>query len=344
MYEPSLRPAVESEPASDQTIASLVALHDRDARAALRRVLGRSQEEDDLVQEVFVRLVIRLRQPGPLSVGAWVRGVAHNLAVDEIRRQRAVPVEENRLDGYVACRANERIEGAELYSNLVAGARGLPERQRAALGSVLAGHGRQGVAGVATDLGVSVHAAESLLSRARTGMRQHLATGGDRGSLPVTVGAVLGGIATLLAWLGRHWRAAVLAAGVSVAAVTAVEWPHTRPVGPPPPVTVPVVPVEEVGTAAAVGETSVAPEPAIEPASAVSAEPAAPAPTPEPAAEGAATADLPPGSVCALVDSAAAGLVAPLLTGLTANGVDALALCPVADGVLHVDLNGRSVS
>lgn len=205
------------------SIESLVALHDRDARSALRKVLGRSQEEDDLVQEVFTRLVVRLRQPGDLCVGAWVRGVAHNLAVDEIRRRRPVPVEDIRLDRQVASMADEAVAGSDLYARLVEGANGLPERQRAALAAALSS---DGVATVASHLGVSVHAAESLLSRARGGLRSHLAMSGcdDGGSVRVSLGAALAAVAAVLAGVVRRWRTAsiVLVATVATSALTGV--------------------------------------------------------------------------------------------------------------------------
>lgn len=234
----SARNAAAEHPDS---VASLMALHDRDARSALRRVLGRSQEEDDLVQEVFVRLVIRLRQPGRLCVGAWVRGVAHNLAVDEIRRRRPVPVDETRLDAAVNCPADDRVAGSELYSQLVEGAKALPDRQRAALASALSGDAGPGVAGVASKLGVSVHAAESLLSRARIGLREHLATAGsDTGSVRVRIGAFLAAVGAVLAWVARQWRTATLATAVAAGAVTTVvSLPAARSAPPVPVVTAP---------------------------------------------------------------------------------------------------------
>ena len=189
-------------------IATLVALHDRDVRSALRQVLGHSQEEDDLVQEVFTRLVVRLRQPGDLCVGAWVRGVAHNLAVDEIRRRRPVPVEDVRLDRQVASAAEDVIAGSDLYRRVVDGAQRLPDRQRAALAAALSS-GTPGVATVASSLGVSVHAAESLLSRARVGLRRELALAGDSdtGSARLSVVAVLAAVAAALGAVLRRWRA-----------------------------------------------------------------------------------------------------------------------------------------
>ena len=208
----------------DESVESLMALHDRDVRSALRRVLGRSQEEDDLVQEVFTRLVVRLRQPGEIVVGAWVRGVARNLAVDEIRRRRPVPVEQTRLDRSYTTGADDALAGDELYNCLVEGANGLPERQRAALAAALSGG--SGVATVASSLGVSVHAAESLLSRARCGLRSHLAgAGADTGSTRLCLGVVLAGMAATMAWLVRRWRTvAVATVATGALTLTSAAW------------------------------------------------------------------------------------------------------------------------
>ncbi|HVM02072.1 MAG TPA: sigma-70 family RNA polymerase sigma factor [Acidimicrobiales bacterium] len=219
-------------------IETLIARHDGDVRAALRQVLGRSQEEDDLVQEVFTRLVVRLRQPGELCVGAWLRGVAHNLAVDEVRRRRPVPVDDVRLDRQVPSAADDVIAGADLYSRVVRGARELPDRQRAALSAALANG--PGVAGVASTLGVSVHAAESLLSRARVGLRHQLAsTGGDAGSARLSLGVVVAAVAAVVASVARRWRLAVAltAAGGALAGAALVPAVHggAAPAGRPAP-------------------------------------------------------------------------------------------------------------
>lgn len=215
-------------------IETLVALHERDVRSAIRRVFGRSQDEDDLVQEVFTRLVVRLRQPGELCVGAWVRGVAHNLAVDELRRRRPVPVDDVLLDRPASSGVEEEVFGADLYGRVVEAAYGLPARQRAALAASLGGSAA-GVADVACRLGVSVRAAESLLSRARFGLRSHLAAtsdpevGSTRPSLAAVLTAVLGALGLLL----RRWRAAaaVTALAGAVAVVPAVV-EHQEPESP----------------------------------------------------------------------------------------------------------------
>lgn len=236
MTQPTFPSPLEGRGLSNSDIADLAAVHDRDVRSAIRRVLGRSQEENDLVQEVFVRLVIRLRQPGEVVVGAWARRVAHNLAVDEVRRRRAVPVEETRLDRPTPCRANERHEGAQLYSDVLQGVRGLPDRQRAALASVLAADGVPPVAAVASRLGLTEDAAESLIRRARTGLRAQLASAGaEGGSVRPGVAGVAAALGLVWAWLARHWRAASLAAAVAAGSVTAVATMAENDASPQPP-------------------------------------------------------------------------------------------------------------
>lgn len=236
MTQPTFPSPLEGRGLSNAAIADLAAVHDRDVRSAIRRVLGRSQEENDLVQEVFVRLVIRLRQPGEVVVGAWVRRVAHNLAVDEVRRRRAVPVEEARLDRPAPCRVDERHEGAQLYSDVLHGVRGLPDRQRAALASVLAADGVPPVAAVASRLGLTEDAAESLIRRARTGLRAQLASAGaEGGSVRIGVAAVAAAFGLVWAWLARHWRAASLVAAVAAGSVTAVATMPENAESPQPP-------------------------------------------------------------------------------------------------------------
>ena len=71
---------------SDADLAAQLKEHRATAQRAVRSVIGSSAEEEDLVQEVLTRLVIRLRQPGEINVGAWTWRVAHHLAVDHLRR------------------------------------------------------------------------------------------------------------------------------------------------------------------------------------------------------------------------------------------------------------------
>lgn len=355
MTQPTFPSPLEGRGLSNSAIADLAAVHDRDVRSAIRRVLGRSQEEHDLVQEVFVRLVIRLRQPGEVVVGAWVRRVAHNLAVDEVRRRRAVPVEETRLDRPAPCRVDERHEGAQLYSDVLHGVRGLPDRQRAALASVLAADGVPPVAAVASRLGLTEDAAESLIRRARTGLRAQLASAGaEGGSVRTGVAAVAAALGLVWAWLARHWRTASLAAAVAAGSVTAVPtFPENAAAPQPPPLLSDPVsggdPLPSVGTTvtgspeAAADETEMeaAPpilEPAPTPPGGATDGDAGPAPSLVPAA---LDVDLPCGRVAVpepVAGDAAQPTVESALAPVMASVVDAGLLdvpCAVAGGATH---------
>lgn len=76
--------------------AALSLLYDRYARLVFGlalRVLGSREQAEDLVQETFWRVWRRSGtfQPQRGQVSAWITGIAHNLVIDELRRQRARP-------------------------------------------------------------------------------------------------------------------------------------------------------------------------------------------------------------------------------------------------------------
>jgi len=198
---------------SDEEVAELVRAHDPLVRAALRRVLGRHRDEDDLVQEVFLRLAIRMRQPGAVVPAAWLRRVARNVAIDELRRRRPVPVVDTLLDDatpplpdHVGC----RLEAEQLHDVLRRAVASLPERQRAALARRVAGSlaedcgdPAQEGAGSETDgaakvLDRSSEARYSLVARARRQLRGQLAE-----EWPL---AAIGGVPAVR-WLGDSGRA-----------------------------------------------------------------------------------------------------------------------------------------
>jgi RNA polymerase sigma-70 factor (ECF subfamily) len=84
---------------------ALESLYDRYARVVYStalRILGMAELAEEVVQETFWRVWRRSGtfQPGRGQVSSWILGIAHNLAIDELRRQRARPSpvydEENR--------------------------------------------------------------------------------------------------------------------------------------------------------------------------------------------------------------------------------------------------------
>lgn len=83
--------------------AALSLLYDRYAGAVfslVARISGDRQVAEDLLQEVFVRVWQRAgtfqgARGKPLT---WVLGIAHNLAIDELRRRRRRPAEADERD------------------------------------------------------------------------------------------------------------------------------------------------------------------------------------------------------------------------------------------------------
>ena len=123
----------------------------------------------------MTRLVIRLRQPGEITVGAWTWTVAHNVAVDHLRARRATPTDVTMLDRGVGDGLDSHAIGVELATAVTQSLARLPQRQRSALvAHAQLDGGRGGHALVAANLGVSPKAAESVLARARHSMRREL--------------------------------------------------------------------------------------------------------------------------------------------------------------------------
>lgn len=159
-----------------------MAEHEPLVRRQLRRVLGRHTDEDDLVQEVFLRLTIRLRQLGPITIGAWLARVSRNVAIDELRRCRATPTEHGILDAVMSPVTDAgvlAVEGQALDSVLHHALQQLPERQRQALVQRLAPEG-----GRCAGEQMTQAARANLVTRARQHLRQELATRWELAAVP----------------------------------------------------------------------------------------------------------------------------------------------------------------
>jgi RNA polymerase sigma-70 factor (ECF subfamily) len=59
------------------------------------KLLGDHHDADDVTQQVFAKLMTELDRyrPGQARFQAWILRVAHNAAIDHVRRTRAVPYE-----------------------------------------------------------------------------------------------------------------------------------------------------------------------------------------------------------------------------------------------------------
>jgi RNA polymerase sigma-70 factor (ECF subfamily) len=100
-----LRAANEQRAPEDEQLVVLVStgdsqaleqLYDRYSRivyGTALRMLGVPEHAEDVVQETFWRVWRRSAsfQPGRGQVASWIFGIAHNLCIDELRRQRVRP-------------------------------------------------------------------------------------------------------------------------------------------------------------------------------------------------------------------------------------------------------------
>jgi RNA polymerase sigma-70 factor (ECF subfamily) len=62
----------------------------------VKRIVVNPDDADDLTQQIFAKLLNELwrYEPGEAPFRAWILRVAHNAAIDHVRRKRAFPCEE----------------------------------------------------------------------------------------------------------------------------------------------------------------------------------------------------------------------------------------------------------
>jgi RNA polymerase sigma-70 factor, ECF subfamily len=184
-----------ADPRADKTLQRAIAMAkdgDRDAIRYLyvryaediygyvRSILHDSYEAEDITQQVFAKLmrVIGKYEPRDVPFSAWILRVAHNLAIDHVRRQRLVPCEEVRAsdesDDYLD------HERAQALREALAG---LPPEQRKVL--VLRHVAGLSPGEIAERMGKTEGSIHGLHHRGRLALRAAL-SGRDAG--PATIG------------------------------------------------------------------------------------------------------------------------------------------------------------
>ena len=172
---------------TDETLMALVAARDQRALRTLmdrhmgrtiglaERVVGGNAEADDIGQEAFLRVWNHAQSFDPRSgrFTTWLYRIVLNLAIDRRRRPRHAHIDEAALE--IASAEPQPVTQVMLAEQDRAVARAmaaLPERQRAAI----ALFHMQGLSGreAAQAMEISEKAFESLLTRARSALRQEV--------------------------------------------------------------------------------------------------------------------------------------------------------------------------
>ncbi|MEM1050818.1 MAG: sigma-70 family RNA polymerase sigma factor [Pseudomonadota bacterium] len=158
----------------EQAFREVIADHSQMLHRIAYRMIGQPQEAEDIVQEVMLRLwdhAPRLSQKvnGAIRLGAWLKRVAVNLAIDRLRvakRASGEEVPEQEDAAPLADREMEEREESNAARSLVTE---LPEKQRAAI--VLTYYEELPNSQAAEAMDMNIKAFESLLYRARGALR-----------------------------------------------------------------------------------------------------------------------------------------------------------------------------
>jgi RNA polymerase sigma-70 factor (ECF subfamily) len=143
------------------------------------RMVGDAQEAEDIVQEAMLRLwdhAPRLvaGEGAGIRLGAWLKRVTVNLAIDRLRVAKRVSDEEAPERADETPLADHQIETHEETTTARALIAALPERQRAAI--VLTYYEELSNSDAARAMDMNVKAFESLLHRARAALRKAFET------------------------------------------------------------------------------------------------------------------------------------------------------------------------
>ena len=153
---------------NDRAFEAIVLRYHRPLLRHCRRLLPAGRAED-AVQQALLRALEAMRADDrELQLGAWLHRIAHNTAIDSLRRMDSHWEElDDRMDGVEPTHA--AVERRARFHSVMSDMGELPERQRRAL--VLRELEGRSYDEIATTLGVTGDGVRQLLNRARNSMR-----------------------------------------------------------------------------------------------------------------------------------------------------------------------------
>jgi RNA polymerase sigma-70 factor (ECF subfamily) len=156
-------------------VANLVHEHSALLYRVAHSVVRNSAEAEDIVQEVFLRVLQRQHQLGSIvQVRPWLVRIAWNLALDRRRRIRPEQMD----DAFAAAlattapSAEQGLAESRRIMQVLAAMEGLPKAERQAL--LLSAMDELSTAEIAAVLGKTESGVRSLLFRARSRLRERL--------------------------------------------------------------------------------------------------------------------------------------------------------------------------
>ncbi len=170
-------------PDASAWIAEVYEAHAPELTAYVARSFGGHVVPEDVVHEAFARLVRDVSAGrAPLLVRPWLYRVAHNLAVDELRRpiRFEAGVEEDRASVAESPSAEEEYETWSLSPELRRALGSLARAHRTSILMAAYGYTGREIAGA---VGRSELATRALLCRTRRMLREALAAGGREAGL-----------------------------------------------------------------------------------------------------------------------------------------------------------------
>ena len=188
LRDPDIRLMLRVRADDREAFAELVGRYQHRLVAVMHHLVGNADEAEDLAQEVFLRVYrTRAKYTPKAKFATWLFTIANNLALNALRdrkRKPVVPLDPRAdpnasgpwpTDGLAAAREQpptQNLQQRELADVVRQALDGLNDRQRMAV--VLNKFEDMNYAEIAEVMGLSTKAVKSLLSRARTRLREAL--------------------------------------------------------------------------------------------------------------------------------------------------------------------------